>query len=93
MEPEVRDNPTQSRFELVVDDEVVALADYRVHGDRIVIPHTEVDPRHRGKGYGTTLVRGALDEIRGSGRAVVPACPFVRDFIDDHDEYRDLLAA
>lgn len=82
----------RSRYELLVDGELVGIADYRIDGDRIVFPHTEIDADRRGQGLGAVLVRGALDDVRGSGRQVVPTCWFVRQFIDAHDEYADLAA-
>ena len=53
--------------------------------------HTEVDPRHERRGYGTQLVTRALDDIRSRGLRVVPTCPFVRAHVDAHSEYADLL--
>jgi len=64
-----------------------------VTGERVVIPHTEVVGHRRGMGLGEVLVRGALEDVRASNRHVVPRCWFVAQFIDDHPEFRDLLAA
>ena len=75
----VRDNPDRNRYELVLDGEVVGIADYRIDGDRVVMPHTVIDPARRGGGLGAVLVQGALDDIRRAGRTVVPACWFVAD--------------
>ena len=80
-----------SRYELVVDDELVGIADYSVMGDQVVMPHTEVDGRRRGQGLGATLVRGALEDVRASGRTVVPHCWYVAQFIDEHPEFGDLV--
>ena len=88
----VRDNPERQRYELVVDGEVLGIADYVVQGDVIVMPHTVIAPARRGQGLGAVLVAGALDDIRRSGRTVVPRCWYVAEFIDDHQEYADLLA-
>ena len=90
---DVRNAPDRSRYELLDDGELVGIADYRIEGDRIVFPHTEVTPARRGQGLGEVLVRGALDDVRTTGREVVPACSFVRAFIEANDEYADLRAA
>lgn len=89
----VRNNTERSRYELVVDDEVVAIADYRVRGDVVIFPHTEVRRDLQGKGLGAQLVQGALDDVRAGGRRIVPQCWYVADFVDHHPEYSDLLAA
>ena len=88
---DVRHNADRSRYELFVDDELVGIADYELHGDVVVIPHTEIDRDKRGRGLGAILVQGALDEIRASGRTVVPQCWYVAEFIDEHPEYQKLL--
>ena len=89
----VRDNPDRSRYELVLDGEVVGIADYRIDGDRVVMPHTVIDPARRGGGLGAILVQGALDDIRRAGRTVVPTCWFVAEFLDLNPDYEDLRAA
>jgi predicted GNAT family acetyltransferase len=88
---EVRHNPDRSRYELLIDGELVGIADYHVQGGVIVIPHTEIDRAKRGNGLGAELVKGTLDDIRRSGRAVVPQCWYVAEFIDEHPAYQDLL--
>ena len=92
MAPIVRDNPGRSRYELVDDGTVIGFADYVVRGDTIVIPHTEIERRLQGQGLGAILVRGALDDVRARGLAVVPQCWFVAQFIDEHPDYVDVLA-
>ena len=89
----VRRNESQGRYELVIDDAVVGVADYRVVGDTVVMPHTEITPVARGQGLGAELVRAALDDIRGTGRTVDAQCWYVADFLDAHDEYADLRPA
>jgi predicted GNAT family acetyltransferase len=90
MAHEVRNHPAASRYELFVDGEFVGFADYEVNGDRVVFPHTEIVRARRGQGLGAILVQGALDDVRPTGRAVVPSCWYVAEFIDDHPEYQDL---
>ena len=93
MAVEVRHNEDQSRYEIVVDGALAGIADYSVRDDTVVFPHTEIDPRRRGQGLGAILVQGALDDLRPSGKRIVPACWYVAQFIDEHPEYRDLVAA
>jgi uncharacterized protein len=90
---EVHRNDERSRYELLRDERVVAIADFTVQGDRVIFPHTEVLPELRGRGLGAVLVRGALDDVRASGRTIVPLCWFVAEFVDRHPEYQDLLTA
>jgi uncharacterized protein len=88
----VRENPGEHRFEALTEPGVVAgFAAYQRSGDRVVFTHTEVDDAFEGQGVGSTLVRGALDAVRGEGVRVEAQCPFVRSYIERHQEYADLL--
>ncbi|CAB4728229.1 MAG: GNAT family N-acetyltransferase [Actinobacteria bacterium] len=86
----VRDNVDLHRYEIIIDDNVVGIADYSVQGDTIVLPHTVIDPAHRGQGLAAQLVRGALDDIRARGLTVDARCWYVAEFIESHVEYADL---
>jgi uncharacterized protein len=88
----ITNEPDRSRYELRVDGELIGIADYVVRDGRVVFPHTEILPTHRGRGFAALLVRYALDDVRRSGRPVVASCWYVADFIDEHPEYRDLVA-
>lgn len=89
---EVTDNQDHGRYEGRVGDVVVSVADYRIEGGRAVLPHTETDPAYQGRGIAGEVVRYALDNLRAKGLRVVPACPFVARWIEDHPAYADLLA-
>jgi len=89
----VTDVPDRGQFEIAVDGSVVGLAQYRRRPGVIAFTHTEIDPAHGGEGLGRTLVTAALDAARAQGLGVLPFCPFVRDFIDRHREYLDLVPA
>ena len=91
MRNEVVNNEAASRYELFLDDELVGIADYEVAGDHVVIPHTEIVQPLRGQGLGAVLVRGVLDDLRQSGRGVVPLCWYVAEYIDDHPDYKNLV--
>lgn len=88
---EVRWNEAASRYELLVGGSLAGVLEVRDAGDRAVLPHTEIDQRRQGQGLGAGLVRGALDDLRRQGRSIVPACWYVREFIDRHPEYADLV--
>ncbi|GAB7007230.1 GNAT family N-acetyltransferase [Nocardioides sp. AN3] len=89
---EVRDNPAENRYEAWLGDELAGIAVYRLTDHTIVFLHTEVDDAFEGRGVGSELARGALDDVRAHGdREVVPQCPFIKGWIDKHPEYQDLL--
>ena len=87
---EIVNNTTKHRYELAVDGHLAATY-YEIAGPVITFVHTEVPPELGGKGIGSTLIKGALDEVRAAGLKVIAQCPFVRGYIDKHPEYADLL--
>ncbi|MCU1677182.1 MAG: N-acetyltransferase [Frankiales bacterium] len=91
-EPRVVRNEEQSRFELHVGDTMVGLADYVVDGDRVLFPHTEVDPALNGRGLGTILAREALASVKAEGKRIVPQCAFIALYVRRHaDEYAGIV--
>ncbi len=91
METTVRDVPEESRYEIRDGDRVLGFAAYQRRGDTTVFTHTEVDPDAGQDGVGSRLVRAALDDVRSKGGSVVPQCPFVRGWIERHQDYADLV--
>jgi predicted GNAT family acetyltransferase len=91
MAPTVTDVSGRRRFEIAVDGIVVGFTEYRRRPGVISFVHTEIDPSRKGEGLGKSLVKAALDSARAEGLAVLPYCPFVRNFIDRHREYVDLV--
>lgn len=87
----VVDNPQLSRFELV-ENGLTAFADYRRHGEVLVIPHVEAPTALRGTGAAGRLMAGLLDQIRAQGLKVHPSCPYAAAYIRRHAEYADLVA-
>lgn len=88
----VSDNPAQHRFELAVDGHIAA-AYYELAGGVITFVHTEVPPELGGKGIGSKLAKGALDQVRTRGLKVIAQCPFIKGWIDKHPDYAGLLKA
>lgn len=94
MEPQVRDRPEKSRYEVLAGDdgtETAGFAEYFLSEGEIAFIHTEIDPGFAGRGLGGLLARGALGDARARGLRVLPYCPFIRGWIRKHPEYADLV--
>lgn len=89
-------SPAQERYEAILvtdpsgDEEVVGYVDYVSEPYQVVLTHTVVHERFSGHGYAAQLVKAVLDDIRASGKQVVPVCSYVQRFIDKHPEYADM---
>jgi predicted GNAT family acetyltransferase len=91
MNVEVRNNPTENRYEVWADGELAGYTRYVLRSGRIAFDHTEVYESY--EGLGSRLARAALDAARARGLVVMPFCPFIAGFIERHlDEYGDLVA-
>ncbi len=85
-------HPSAHRFEIRLDGHT-ALIDYRKRGDDIyVLLHTEVPPAFEGKGIGSRLVKGALEQIKAEGKRFVPLCSFIAAYVRRHPEYEEFVA-
>jgi predicted GNAT family acetyltransferase len=91
MSDDVYQNTDDNRFELDING-TVAAAYYELAPGIITFTHTEVPAELGGRGIGSKLIKGALDEVRAQGLKVVAKCPFVRAYIEKHAAYADLLA-
>jgi uncharacterized protein len=88
----IHDNTERRRYEARIGTKVVGVISYHAPPGRLTLIHTEVDPAFEGKGVGSRLVGGALEDIRRRGLSLVPVCPFVRSYLMRHPEQADLVA-
>ena len=87
----VADNHRLRRYEVYVDEALAGFVTYTRRRGSIVFKHTEILPPFAGRGLASEMARTALDHARRDHLEVVPACPFVRGFIERHAEYADLV--
>ena len=90
-EPTVEHVPAIHHYELRLDAEMVGHINYREDGDRRVFLHTKVDDAHTGKGFGTRLIVGALDDVRENSKRVVALCPMVAAYLAKNRDYDDIV--
>jgi predicted GNAT family acetyltransferase len=86
-EPRVIDNPEELRYELWLGDELAGEIRYiRDDDGKVVLVHTEIEPRLEGQGLGNVLVQGALDDLRERGIEYRAVCPFVLAYLRRHPQ-------
>jgi predicted GNAT family acetyltransferase len=87
-----KNNESEDRYEAYVDGKLAGFAEYRLHDGIIEFTHTEVDDDFEGEGVGSSLARGALDDVRADGsRKVKATCEFIAGWIEKHPDYQDLV--
>jgi uncharacterized protein len=90
-EPRIVDNAEDECYELWLDEEIAGGIEYETKPGVVVLIHTEIDPEFEGRGLGSKLIAGALQDIRTRGLKLEPICPFVRAYLRRHPEERDLV--
>jgi len=87
----VADDPEAHRYELLVNGQVAASANYSIAPGKIVFLYTELLPGFEGRGLGQQLANAVLDDVRRRGLVIGARCPFFSTFIEDNPSYGDLL--
>jgi predicted GNAT family acetyltransferase len=90
---EIRDNPDEGRYELLLDGAMIGFSEYRDRDGRRIFVHTIVDRAHGGRGYGNRLARAALDDALARDMRVVARCPFIRAWIERHPDYAERVSS
>jgi predicted GNAT family acetyltransferase len=91
MELSIVDNRASKHVELHVDGKVAGFLAYERTGETLTFTEIDTDLDMAGQGLGLVLVRKALDAAHAQKLSVVPACPFMRDYIKRHPTYLDLV--
>lgn len=88
---EVRFDEDGQRLVGEVDGQECVL-EVRRWSERIVeFKRTFVPPELRGAGAGQAFVAAALDWARRGDQRIIPSCPFVKEFVEEHPEQRELV--
>ncbi len=91
MEIRQRESGNKGAFFIEVDGQQEAEMTYSIAGTgRIIIDHTEVSDRLRGKNAGKQLVAAAVEHARKNNLKILPLCPFARSVFERTREYDDV---
>ena len=87
-----KDNGEKGEFYIEENGESLAFMTYVWAGtDRIIIDHTDVDVKLKGKGVGKQFVAKAVEFAREKSISIIPLCPFARSVFDRVEEFKDVL--
>jgi len=74
-----------------VDQKHIGYLTYSLVGNRVALWTTMVLPAYRKHGVATELVATTLDDIQTTGKTITVICPIVREVINRHPQYLDLV--
>jgi predicted GNAT family acetyltransferase len=86
----VRDISAAGRFELE-EGGLVAFADYRRSGQRLILDHVEAPTALRGTGAAGRLMDGIIQHARAHALRITPLCSYAARWLQTHPEHGDLL--
>jgi hypothetical protein len=84
---------SKGSFYVAEDNNVLAEMTYSMTSTNLmIIDHTEVDDKLRGKNVGYQLVHTAVGYARTNNIKILPLCPFAKSVFDKKkDEFADVL--
>jgi len=86
------DNGGKGRFYIELDGKTEAEMTYVWSGaDKIIIDHTQVSDKLKGKSAGKLLVQRAVEFAREKHIKIMPLCPFAKAIFQKTSEYSDVI--
>lgn len=93
MQIKQREIGSKGLFYIEEGNEKLAELTYSKAGDSlIIIDHTDVSEKLKGKGAGKQLVQAAVDYAREHSIKILPLCPFAKAMFDRTPAYSDVLS-
>jgi hypothetical protein len=93
MEIKQEDNGKNGKFFVVLNGKNEAEMTYTYSGnDKIIIDHTEVSDKLKGKGVGYKLIDATVEFMRKNNIKAIPLCSFAEAVFKKKTEYSDRLA-
>lgn len=83
-------NESENQFQLEINGYTV-LIEYKEHGKKIWLIHTESPAELQGKGAATAIIEKTLAYIEENGYRLIPLCPFVVAYMKRHTEWNRIL--
>lgn len=91
MDYEIKQETRNKRFVSYIES-YEAVVEYSLKNNVIDLYRTFTPPKLRGKGIAGKIVRFALEYAKDNNLKVIPTCSYVKGYIDQHENYKVLLA-
>ena len=74
------------RYVALLDGEPIGEAVYRDTEEGRVFTHSEIVQEHEHQGFGTQMVRAAIEDTTAAGLRPIGQCSMVRNFLAEHPD-------
>ena len=93
MEIDFWNNLEKNRYEAVLEKKVIGVAKYSFLPNFVLaITSTEVRSEYEGQSIAAQMIKGLLEYAQFYGYKINPICSYARVYINEHSEYKDMLA-
>lgn len=89
IEHEISD--TKGRYVVELNGAKAEMTYSKAGESMIIIDSTAVPDAMRGQKVGVALVAKAVEDVRASGKKIMPLCPFAKAQFARHSEWHDVL--
>jgi predicted GNAT family acetyltransferase len=93
MDLDIERNEEKGNFHVVHEGKVSVLDYEQVDEKTLDFKSTYVPEDQRDKGIGGQIVRHALEYAEERGYRVVPSCPFVKSYIEEHPRFQQITTS
>lgn len=76
----IHNNTQESRYEWSVDGQV-AVADYQLEGDKLILNRVYVPGELRGKGIAAQIMKAVVEDAEKRGLTLVPVCSYAAAYV------------
>lgn len=90
MDPDIRDNVDEHRYELPVEGQTAVVV-YNLSGQNLMITETLVPEALEGRGIASRLAKHVIADARARGLLILPVCPFFSGYLKKHPEQADVV--
>ena len=93
MEILIEEHDTKGRFVAREGEDEMGEMTYSLanNGQLLIVDHTGVDDKYKGKGVGRELFEKLVEDVRKEGKKVIPLCPFTRSMFERNKDKWDVL--
>lgn len=89
-ESEIRNNPDQNRYELMIDGQI-AVVTYNLSPPNLMITETLVPQALEGRGIASRLAQYVIADAKARALLLLPVCPFFSAYLKKHPEHAEAV--
>ncbi|WP_133131342.1 GNAT family N-acetyltransferase [Legionella yabuuchiae] len=91
MDLDIKHDKKSQRFVVEIEKKESELKYKKINDETLDFFTTFVPDEHREQGIASEITEFALRYAKNNNYKVIPSCPFVKSYIDDHPEYQELV--